>query len=45
MVTHLVEEALELADRIAVLTKRPGTIKRSTEFFALEDKINQVIKP
>lgn len=28
MVTHLIEEALELADRIAVLTSRPGKIEK-----------------
>ena len=28
MVTHLIEEAIELADRIAILTPRPGKIER-----------------
>ena len=58
MVTHLIEEALELGDRIAVLTPRPGTIesiitnplprprdKRSLDFYQLEDKLHQLIKP
>lgn len=58
LVTHLVEEAIELADRIAVLTPRPAKIesiiqntitrprhKRSEEFYTLEDKIYQIIKP
>lgn len=31
MVSHNIEEALELADRIAVLTARPGSIKKTTE--------------
>ncbi len=31
MVTHLVEEALELADRIAVLTPRPARIEKIVE--------------
>lgn len=31
MVTHLIEEALELADRIAVLTPRPGRIETIME--------------
>lgn len=31
MVTHLIEEALELADRIAVLTPQPGMIEQIVE--------------
>jgi NitT/TauT family transport system ATP-binding protein len=31
MVTHLIEEALELADRVAVLTARPGKIEKIIE--------------
>lgn len=31
MVTHLVEEAVEMADRIIVMTKRPGQIKAVVE--------------
>lgn len=31
MVTHLIPEAIELADRIAVLTKRPATIEKIIE--------------
>ncbi|MBI4225351.1 MAG: ABC transporter ATP-binding protein [Candidatus Sungbacteria bacterium] len=29
MVTHLIEEAIELADRIAILTPRPGKIEKT----------------
>ena len=58
MVTHLIEEALQLADRIAVLTSCPGKvkkiihnslsrprIKRSNEFYQLEDELFSLIKP
>lgn len=58
MVTHIIEEAAELADRIAVLTSRPGKLealvennlprpraKRSTLFYALEDKLHALVKP
>ena len=31
MVTHIIEEALELADRIAVMTPRPGKIEKIVE--------------
>ena len=31
MVTHMIEDAVELADRIAVLTPRPGRIERIVE--------------
>ena len=58
LVTHLVDEAVKLSDRIAILTARPGKIekilknslprpraKRSPDFFALEDKVMEIIKP
>lgn len=58
MVTHNIQEAIELADRIAVLTPRPGKIekiienilprprqKRTQEFYTLEDKLYEIIKP
>ncbi len=58
MVTHLIPEALELADRIAVVSPRPATIhkiitntlirprvKRSPEFFALEDELFALVSP
>ncbi len=57
MVSHYLEEAVSLADRIAIFKDRPGTIlevvkndlprprlPRSSEFFALEDEITQVLR-
>ena len=58
MVTHIVEDAVELADRIAVLTPQPGKIeevvvnhlarprvRRSEEFYKMEDKLYKLIRP
>lgn len=58
LVTHIVQEAVELADRIAIFTPRPGSIehvlkndlprprnRRSAEFFALEDRVVNLIRP
>lgn len=58
MVTHLISEALELSNKIAVMTKAPGTIEKvlenplkrprdrhCEEFFALEDKLLDIIRP
>ena len=58
LVTHLIQEALTLADRIAVLTPRPTHIesiitnplprprnRRAKKFFALEDRLEAMIKP
>ena len=57
MVTHLVDEAVEVADRILVMTPRPGKVeaivsvefprprnKRSPEFFAVVDRITELVK-
>lgn len=57
MVTHLVDEAVEMSDRVLVMTPRPGMVeelievklprprnKRSEEFFALVDRIKEVVK-
>ncbi len=58
MVTHIIEEAIQLADRITVLTPRPGMVekvvqnhlprprlKRSEEFYRLEDQLYKLIRP
>lgn len=58
MVTHIVEDAVELADRIAILTPQPGKIeevvvnhlerprvRRSEEFYKMEDKLYKLIRP
>lgn len=58
MVSHNVDEAIELADRIAVFSGRPGRIKgivenkmkrlrdlRSKEFFEMQDKIRDLLRP
>ncbi len=57
LVTHLVQEAIELSDKIIVMTQAPGQIEtivdnklkrprnlRSKESYALEDKLNSLIK-
>lgn len=57
MVTHSVEEAVEMSDRVLVMTPLPGRVekivemvlprprnKRSAEFFALTDKIDELVK-
>lgn len=57
LITHLIRESLELSDRIAVMSRAPGTILevmkntlprprnlRSKDFFALEDKLTEIIK-
>ncbi len=58
LVTHLVSEAIELGDRIAILTPRPATIEkiienplsrprqpRTPEFYELEDRITELVRP
>lgn len=57
MVTHSVDEAVEMSDRILVMTPQPGRVeatvlvnlprprnKRSPEFFALSDRILDLVK-
>lgn len=57
MVSHLIEEAIELADKVIVLSSSPGKVvgiekidlprprnTRSSEFFKLVDKIQEMIK-
>lgn len=57
MVSHNIQEAVALADRIGVLTSRPGQLKevientlpypripRSPEFFAMEDRLSELLK-
>ncbi len=57
MVTHLVDEAVERADRILVMTPIPGKVeavvpidlprprnRRSPEFFALVDKLTEIVR-
>lgn len=57
MVTHLVDEAVEMSDKILVMTPRPGRVeavvpvglprprnKRSKDFFALVDRIMEIVK-
>lgn len=57
MVTHNIQEAIELGDHIAVMSARPGKIEkiitnelprprltRAPEFFALEDKLMELVK-
>ena len=57
MVTHLVDEAVEMSDRVLVMTPRPGKVehieiitlprprnKRSPEFFAIVDRLLEIVK-